>query len=261
MKAPRSVAAACMVLCCALTGLGGWVAAAPGAGEAALRDEPVAEVLVSADGRTLSASVTGFCLPSAGLSAQETRDAVTVRLAGLPRGDGAGAAGGSGIESSTCTSGMGARTYTVALPEPLGARRVVDASDGLGVPVFDERSVLRPGALPAGYVHVYDAALYGDGDGRYGSNWDASCTQVFADAQGDLLWITQSHGKHWPDGWGPSLPLAPVRHSVARYRTGMLAWQEDGESFVLSSTPVLSAPLSTTQLVAIAEGLSVSHSR
>lgn len=250
MNAPRSFAAACTVLCCALASLGGWAAAARGGdGTTELLDESVAEVLVSTDGRTLSASMTGFCLPSAAFSAQETSDAVTVRLASAPReGDG-----------GACTSGVGARTYTVALPEPLGSRRVVDASDGLGVLVFDERNALRPGALPPGYAHVYDAALYGDGDGRYGSNWDASCTQIFTDARGDLLWITQSYGKHWPDGWGPTLPLVPVRHSVARYRPGMLAWQEDGESFVISSTPVLTAPLTTVQLVAIADASDIKN--
>lgn len=255
MSAARTVSAVlCAAICCALVGY------AVGSADAhtGLRNESVSEVLLSGDGRTLSASASGTCLPATELFAREQRDSVTVALATVPRVGG-------------CFSGMETRTWSTTLASPLGQRRVFDLATGRGVPVFDEADLLRPTTLPAGYVHIYDAAMYADDDGggsgssgasvgpigSTGSDWDASCAQLFADAQGDQLWISQSYGTHWPDGWGPTLPLLPVRHALARYKSGMLAWQEHGQSFTILSLSALDAPapLPASQLAAVAQGL------
>lgn len=114
---------------------------------------------------------------------------------------------------------------------------------------------MRPRVLPAGYTHVYDAAMYATGDGSAGPNWDASCAQLFADDRGDQLWISQSYGRHWPEGWGPAMPLVAVRHALARSRPGMLAWQEHRESFLIVSIPMLDNPLTASQLAAVAQSL------
>lgn len=215
-----------------------------------LHAAPVAEVLVSTDGRTLTASAVGVCLPATALLAREDAAAVTVTLSFEPR-------------TGACTSGTETRSYSATLHAPLGPREVIDSSDGLGVLVFDERRLLRPAALPAGYTHLYDAALYGDGsDGSDGSDWDATCIQLFADAHGDLLWISQTYGRHWPAGWsGSSHQLVPLLHAVARYRSGMLAWQENGSSYLIVSAPRYTATLTTAQLAAVARSLhGITHS-
>ena len=230
------------VVCAALcSGLGGFAAAHASAG-LELRREPIDEVLVSADGRTLSASVSGTCLPATALRTWEDGQTVIVGLETLPR-------------TGACSSGTETRTYSSTLTSALRKHQVIDSVDGRGVLVFDERELLRPTALPAGYTHVYDAAMYATGDGSAGPDWDASCAQLFADDRGDQLWITQSYGKHWPPGWEPTLPVIPVRHTLARTRPGMLAFQEHGRSFLIVSVPMFDSPLTASQLAAVAQSL------
>ena len=241
MKMKTGLALSAVVCAALCSGLVGFAAARAGAGTV-LRSEPIDEVLLSADGRTLSASVSGTCLPATALRAREDGKAVIVSLETLPR-------------TGACSSGTEMRTYSSTLTRPLGTRQVIDSVDGSGVLVFDERGLFRPRTLPAGYSHVYDAATYATGDGSPGPDWDASCAQLFADDRGDLLWITQSYGKHWPPGWGPTLPLIPLRHTLARTRPGMLAWQEHGRSFLIVSVPMLDSPLTVSQLAAVAQSL------
>lgn len=239
MRTSRAISAiVCAAVC---SGLAGFAAAHTGT-DTDLRSVPVDEVLLSADGRTLSASASGTCLPATALRARQDAQTVSVALVTVPR-------------TGTCSSGTETRTWSTTLASPLGTRQVTDSVDGRGVLVFDERALLRPRLLPAGYTHVYDAAIYATGDASAGLNWDASCAQLFADDRGDQLWITQSHGRHWPNGWGPAMPLVAVRHALARSEPGMLAWQEHGQSFLIVSTPMLDKPLTASQLAAVAQSL------
>jgi hypothetical protein len=204
---------------------------------------PIDSVLISADGRTISASESGPCLPSAVLRARESDTEVVLKLQTLPH-------------TSPCFGPVGARTWATRLASPLGTRQVTDAADGRGIAIFDERGLLRPSRLPIGYAFSYTAAMYATGAARAEPDWDASCAQLYTNADGDQLWITQTYGKHWPPRLGPTAALVPVRHSLARTAPGTVAWQEHGQSFlIVSSTPEATTALPIAELIAVADTL------
>ncbi|KOG56242.1 hypothetical protein [Streptomyces varsoviensis] len=102
------------------------------------------QVLVSRDGRTLTAAVSWSPCQEAGpeLAARESSDAVAVTIR----------TGISNLSHPCETTKY--QQVAVTLREPLGQRRLVDASTGGRIPPFDGAFLLTPRYLPTGYAQT-----------------------------------------------------------------------------------------------------------
>ncbi|MEY9969363.1 hypothetical protein ABIA33_007451 [Streptacidiphilus sp. MAP12-16] len=129
----------------AATGLSAW---AIGYFEDSPDSAVTGEVLVSTDGRTLTASVFwNGCEDRPSLVADETSSTVTLQIE-RHRHAPAGA---------VCDQGQ-AQHLAVPLNQPLGSRHLGSAGQGSGIGTFMAADLRQPGYLPVGYTPTADVA-------------------------------------------------------------------------------------------------------
>jgi hypothetical protein len=226
---------------CTLTGsLIGFAGARWASSHAIGRYVSPGSILVSADQRTLTATAGGRC-ETGTLDAQESSSTVVVRLHLWPS-----------IMFAPGACGM--EIFSARLHAPLGSRVLVDGVTGATLPSFEGRSILRPGFLPAGFVHRYDAAFIGN-DTVAGAK--AGCTQVFTQGASydESIWISQVVGARWrtPAGVTPTPILVRGRPGLAL--PGEIEWTQHGQLLTIQSVTYAYATLPTPVLVAIANSL------
>jgi hypothetical protein len=203
------------------------------------KDESVGMILVSADGLTLAGSDSGCGLAT--LEVAETRDTVTVWLRRYP--------------DLTMAPGICAiRSFTAQLHSPVGSRRLVDGVTHRSLPAFDGKGILRPAQLPAGFVHRYDTASFGDESVVHST---VGCVQIYStdESYDKVILIAQDVGATWsvPEG-AVEVPVT-VRGHPGTAIPGELEWSESGQLFTIRSMSYAYATLSAEQLLAIAESL------
>jgi hypothetical protein len=238
------------------------------------RTSPVYQVVVSADGRTVTAWGGVSCGHPQSLRARSYPNRVTLTWVTpvVP-------------PSTLCLLDLAAETVSTRLPAPLGKRRLVQASSGKPIPSFDASRFARFTVLPPG-CHLEGDAPAGEphnpGDTR-------DCFYRGSGSTGVPLTVTQftgivapGLGPAWPvvghpsihghkatlqvgaeSGQGATTPVegrspisAPPTEPGAVYARAV-TWHADGYTFVVLSlqNDGRQRVLSTRQLLAIADGL------
>jgi len=202
-------------------------------------DEPVRQVLVSADGRTLAGTLTGC--HSGYLEVEETDRWVVVWLHSRPS---------LMIAPGVCAM----QSFTAQLRRPLGPRVIVDGVTHQAVVAFDGGGILRPATLPAGFVHRYDTASF---PVETVTDATAGCVQLYTTEEGydESIWITQSPGARWQPPDGVTERPVTVRGHPGTAVPGEIEWTENGQLVTIESRTYAYAVLSTQQLVAIGDSL------
>jgi hypothetical protein len=255
---------------------GGRAASAGGTGAAAVpQGAQVLElggiVELSADQRVLSATVSvGGCRGLLALNAQELPDRVLLAATEDVRGQGT---------PRPCAAARLVKTLTVRLPQPLGARPVLDRGTGRRLPVLDRSKVARVTYVPAGYQPDGDCTPPSSaGADAASAPAVARCaTHYSADRPGGGglgLSVTQYLGSRPADRGGPTWEQPAGTHvhgQAARLRLGhqagkvpgqvwytrQLLWTENGVDVTVSSGPADSpdALLSAAEMLRIGDGI------
>ncbi len=222
-------------------------------GRLTARTSQVGQVVISADGRTMTAWAGVDCGHAQRLRAHSYSNRVTLTLVTpvVP-------------PTTLCLLDLMAETVSTRLPAPLGERRLVQASSGKPIPYFDASQFARLTVLPPGCVLAGDFPAGGPhnrGDQR-------DCTYG-SDSTGLTLSVTQFIGRV---GANPGTAWSVVDHpSINGHRATLwvgaesglgvyvrsVAWHQDGYTFVLTSEPndVRERVISVRLLLAIADGL------
>lgn len=202
---------------------------------------PGDNVLISADGRTLSSSRGGGCGPLVP-EAQETATTVSLRLRTYP-------------SAMTAPGSCAMTSYSVTLHAPLGTRTLIDGVTHRVLYRFDAREILRPAWLPEGYVHRYDTATLAE-ETVAGSR--GGCVQLYTRGDGydEEIYISQDTGATWhaPDD-APTAEPVTVRGHQGLAIPGEIAWNEGGELVTIRSLTYAYATPDTATLVAIADSM------
>jgi hypothetical protein len=212
--------------------------------------EPVSNpVLVSADGKTIYGYAPIVCGRRAKLVARSNPRKVSLVWLNPA----------SGCDAEIIAAAIAHTT----LRAPLGARALVQASDGTAIPYFSERELAQVTVLPRGYRLRSDLPT----DNSMLATPEPGDTRIYA-AAGGTLSITQIAPftaifplARWPwpgrvlvAGQPAALIIARV-HGVVDDRS--ITWAAHGYRFIVTISAPGSSPvrLSTTQLAAIAAGL------
>lgn len=189
--------------------------------------DDVGYVLVSADGRTVSATapgqLTGDCTDNVSRSLAVGETAHTVRLQVHTRIE-------HGFGVGVCGPGSApmARVLSVRLASPLWGRALVDGA-GRSVPYFDGRTLLTVDPVPVGF-HLVEV--------RPGSWTDPStgkpaptAVQDYESGSGWLL-ISQQTGTAWSPPGGARSTVAVGGHTAYEYAEGetvLVTWVQKGQ--------------------------------
>ena len=204
-------------------------------------ESPGANILISDDGRTLTSSRGGSC-GAVTPEVVETGTTVVLKLRTYPH-------------IMTAPGSCALVSYSVTLHAPLGKRTLVDGVTNKVLYGFGAQHILRPGWLPAGFVHRYDTATIAD-ETVAGSQ--GGCVQLYTRGDGydDELFISQDSGASWqaPDGAPPGQPITVRGHQGTAIPVE-IEWTENGQLVTIRSMAYAYVTPHTETLIAIAEAL------
>ncbi|MFE5588123.1 hypothetical protein [Kitasatospora sp. NPDC056531] len=206
------------------------------------------EVLVSADGRTITAAVgwTG-CESLPRLIAHESAQGITLALR---REDDATA--------DTACDGGNSKQVSTSLSDPIGARSLTDAVSGRPIAFFDGHRLASPHYLPAGYAPTDDTPS--NTTGLAAPATPRTWTRTYQDGvRHDDLTITQSAAPN-PDTTGTPVTVnghpayLQEQPSPDNPTFRSLTWSDGDNAFTLAMrTP--SGPMSKDEFMRVAAGL------